>query len=149
MAPTTWIGSTRIPQTRATRSGVHRRVKPFLNFSLIGLLIVSFTTGWIASLLGLTEYPPHKYTSIGFFLVAGVHLAFHWSSLVAQARRIWFAQPLAVSLPGLASQPKPLSSDEMDDGFDQLDEASVRRLNQWLRQHPGIRAVIHLQVDAA
>jgi transcriptional regulator with XRE-family HTH domain len=149
MAPTTWIDSTRIQQTRARRGSAYRRVKPFLNLSLIGLLIVSFTTGWIASLLGLTEYPPHKYTSIGFFLAAGVHLAFHWTSLVAQARRLWSPQAVAVSLQSLPSQPKPLSSDEVEDGFDQLDEASVRRLNQWLRHHPGVRAVIHLQVDAA
>jgi hypothetical protein len=127
------------------RSINSRRIKPFLNLSLVGLLIVSFTTGWIASLLGLTEYVPHKYSSIGFFLVAGVHLGIHWRGLTAQARRIWSPQPVAV----VRSQPKPLSSDETDDGFDQLDEASVRRLNQWLRQHPGVRAVIHLQVEAA
>jgi hypothetical protein len=64
-----------------------RRLNTGLNVGLVVLLVVSFTTGWIASLLGLTEFGFHKYTSIALLAVAGGHLAMHWRSLVAQLLR--------------------------------------------------------------
>jgi hypothetical protein len=63
------------------------RFNTALNVGLVVLLVITFTTGWIASLLGLTEFPLHKYTSIAFLVVAIGHLAMHWRSLVAQLRR--------------------------------------------------------------
>ena len=59
--------------------------------ALPALLIVSFVSGWVASMLGLAEFGLHKYSSIAAFVAAGAHLALHWRSLVAQMKRLWQA----------------------------------------------------------
>jgi hypothetical protein len=50
------------------------------------LIAMSFATGWIASFLGMTEFGLHKWSSIGFVVVAGIHLGLHWRGLAAQIR---------------------------------------------------------------
>jgi hypothetical protein len=64
-----------------------RDVNRALNVMLPLLLLVSFATGWTASLLGLTEFGIHKYSSIAVFVVALGHLVLHWRGFVAQVRR--------------------------------------------------------------
>ena len=59
-----------------------------LNVVLVVLAIVAFTTGWIANRLGLSEYPPHLYTSIALFVVAGLHLVVHRRAFAHQVRRL-------------------------------------------------------------
>jgi hypothetical protein len=53
---------------------------------MLGLLVVSFATGWVASLLALTEFGLHKYTSIALVFLAAAHLARHWRSMAHQLR---------------------------------------------------------------
>jgi hypothetical protein len=65
-----------------------RDINVVLNAALPMLLIVSFVTGWIASLMGLTEFGLHKYSSIAVFVVALAHLVLHWRAFVTQMRRI-------------------------------------------------------------
>src|SRR5579884_843207 len=64
-----------------------RNVNIALDLSLIVLIVVSFSTGWVASLLGLTEFGLHKYSSIALMAVATAHLGLHWRGLTAQLRR--------------------------------------------------------------
>ena len=64
-----------------------------MNAALCALLAVSFATGWIASLLGLTEFGLHKYSSIAAFGLASAHLVLHANSLKAQIRRLFFSRP--------------------------------------------------------
>jgi len=59
-----------------------------LNVVLVALVIVAFATGWIANRLGLSEYPPHLYTSIALFVVAGLHLVAHRRAFAHQVRRL-------------------------------------------------------------
>jgi hypothetical protein len=66
---------------------IRRRVNLAVNLLSLGLLVVSFATGWVASLLGLTEFGVHKYTSIALVFLAAAHLAMHWRTLVNQLRR--------------------------------------------------------------
>jgi len=58
-----------------------------LNVVLLGLICVSFATGWIASFLALTEFGLHKWSSIAFVIVAGAHLALHWRRFVSSRLR--------------------------------------------------------------
>jgi apolipoprotein N-acyltransferase len=61
-----------------------------LNVLLLGLICVSFATGWIASWLALTEFGLHKWSSIAFVVVAAAHLAVHWRRLVTR----WLSRQL-------------------------------------------------------
>jgi hypothetical protein len=58
-----------------------------LNVLLLGLLITSFVTGWLTSLLGLSDFAPHRFSSFALLIVAGGHLGVHWRSLAGQLRR--------------------------------------------------------------
>jgi hypothetical protein len=71
----------------AARLSNQRRINFVLNVTLPGLLVLSFLTGWMASMLGLTEFGLHKYSSIAVFVVALMHVVLHWRSLAAQIRR--------------------------------------------------------------
>lgn len=64
-----------------------RALNTVLNLSLCGLLVVSFGSGWIASLLGLTEFGIHKYSSIALMAIGLLHLSVHARTLRAQLRR--------------------------------------------------------------
>src|SRR5712691_7481997 len=70
------------------RRPARRDINLILNASLPVLLVVSFLSGWVASLLGLTEFGLHKYSSIAAFAAAGGHLMLHRRSLVAQMRHL-------------------------------------------------------------
>jgi hypothetical protein len=70
------------------RAAVRRNLKLGLNLALLALVVITFVTGWIASLLGLTEFGAHKYTSIGLFVVAGAHVVLHSRVLLHQLRRL-------------------------------------------------------------
>ncbi|HEX8968452.1 MAG TPA: hypothetical protein VF937_11255 [Chloroflexota bacterium] len=63
-----------------------RDVNFALNLTLPTLLIVSFISGWMASMMGLTEFGLHKYSSIAAFVTAGGHLVLHRRSLMGQIR---------------------------------------------------------------
>jgi hypothetical protein len=65
-----------------------RTLKLLLNVALLGLICLSFVTGWIASLLGLTEFGLHKWSSMAFVVIATAHLGLHWRALAAQAHRL-------------------------------------------------------------
>ena len=75
-------------ELRILRLPTRRHINLMLNASLPVLLVVSFLSGWVASLLGLSEFGLHKYSSIAAFAAAGGHLMLHWRSLVAQMRRL-------------------------------------------------------------
>ena len=77
-----------IPASPSRRSLSRRYVNIVINLTLLVLVVVSFITGWIASLLGLTEFGLHKYSSVALLLVASAHLVLHWRSLKTQLRNI-------------------------------------------------------------
>jgi hypothetical protein len=70
-------------------SVARRDISLAISLALAGLLIVSFVSGWIASLLGLTEFGLHKYSSLAVFGLGLVHLGLHWRPLAAQVRRLY------------------------------------------------------------
>ena len=65
-----------------------RYINVLINLTLLGLVLVSFITGWMASLFGLAEFGLHKYSSIAVLLVAGAHLVLHWRSFTIQLRNL-------------------------------------------------------------
>jgi hypothetical protein len=65
-----------------------RYVNVTINLTLLCLVVMSFVTGWIASLLGLTEFGLHKYSSVALLVVASGHLVLHWRSLTVQLRHM-------------------------------------------------------------
>lgn len=73
-----------VPRWRVTR----RDINLLLSITLPWLLMLSFVSGWAASLMGATEFGLHKYSSIAVFVVALAHLAMHWRSLAAYLRRL-------------------------------------------------------------
>ena len=119
--------------------GLLARVRPLLNVSLLGLLATSFVTGWLASLLGLTEFGLHKYTSIAFVILGGLHVAMHLRTLRFQLRRrrtsasLDKLRPHGIQprSPAYTSAPEPLAL---------VDDTSARVLRDWLRQHPQVSA---------
>jgi hypothetical protein len=76
-----------------------RQLNTATNLALAGLLVASFLSGWVAALLGLTEFAVHKYTSIGLVLAAAVHVGLHARAARAQLRAWW---PLPRSVRPLA-----------------------------------------------
>ncbi|MBV8718695.1 MAG: hypothetical protein JO020_28135 [Chloroflexi bacterium] len=74
------------------------RFNATLNVLLVGLAIVAFATGWIANRLSLSEYPPHLYTSIALFVVAGVHLLAHRRAFTNQVRHVFKVSRTTVRL---------------------------------------------------
>jgi hypothetical protein len=90
-APGKDIGSTGnavVVRTPGRRSMAQRYSNMLINLTLLGLVGVSFVSGWIASLLGLTEFGLHKYSSVALLLVASGHVVLHWRSLRAQLRNL-------------------------------------------------------------
>ena len=73
-----------VPAGRPTR----RDINVVLNLMLPTLLVMSFITGWIASLLGLSDFGLHKYSSFATFVVAAAHLGLHWRGLNAEILRL-------------------------------------------------------------
>jgi hypothetical protein len=71
----------------APRASFRLRITALLNLALLALLLFTFVTGWAASLLGLTEFAPHRVSSIAFIVVIGAHVALHWRNLLAQVKR--------------------------------------------------------------
>src|SRR5438045_2579690 len=96
VAPTTFPADSAAPRPGSSldrsstppgrRSLWRRYVNIVINLTLLGLVIMSFVSGWVASLLGLTEFGLHKYSSVALVLVASGHLMLHWRSLTAQLR---------------------------------------------------------------
>jgi hypothetical protein len=77
------------PESSPERGALsHRSIQILLNLTLLGLVVASFVTGWVASLLGLSEFGLHKYSSIALLFVAGGHLIVHWRSLTTQLRHL-------------------------------------------------------------
>jgi hypothetical protein len=90
-APADDSGSRRtvaIVRSPSRRLLARRYTNIVINLTLLGLVALSFVTGWVASLLDLTEFGLHKYSSIALLLVASVHVAMHWRSLSVQLRNI-------------------------------------------------------------
>lgn len=81
------------------KAATRRRLNKAVNILTISLLALSFMTGWAASLLSLTEFGLHKYTSIALVLLASVHLAMHWRALSSKVRR---REPTSRTLTALA-----------------------------------------------
>ena len=52
-----------------------------LNVLLAALLLLSFVSGWIAILLGLSEFGLHKWSSIVLMLAVVVHIGLHHRNL--------------------------------------------------------------------
>jgi hypothetical protein len=71
----------------ASRVPLRVRITPLLNLALLALLLCTFATGWAATLLGLSEFAPHRLSSIAFIVVIGAHIALHGRSLIAQVKR--------------------------------------------------------------
>jgi hypothetical protein len=80
----------------ATRRFPRREVNLLLNLTLVALVGLTFASGWAASLLGLTEFGLHRYSSIAMLVGVCAHVALHWRSLAAQVRRRFGS---AVSIP--------------------------------------------------
>jgi hypothetical protein len=68
------------------RTPSKRELNLAINVVLLALLVLSFLTGWIASLNGMTEFGLHKWSSIGFVVAVGAHIALHWSDLLTHVR---------------------------------------------------------------
>jgi hypothetical protein len=64
-----------------------REINLLINITLLGLVVLTFASGWAASLLGLTEFGLHKYSSIAMLVLAFSHIGLHWRSLAGQVRR--------------------------------------------------------------
>ena len=58
-----------------------------MNVALGVLLLLSFGTGWVAVLLGLSELGIHKYSSILLIIAVVIHVALHHRSLSRRRRR--------------------------------------------------------------
>jgi hypothetical protein len=89
------------------RSVVNRNLRAGLNLALLVLIVISFATGWIASLLGLTEFAPHKYSSIALFVVVAAHVALHARMLAVQLRRLVLHQEPAPFLRRIGDRRPP------------------------------------------
>ena len=76
-------------RTRLRWSVARRDISLAISLALAVLLVVSFVSGWMASLLGLTEFGLHKYSSLAVFALGLVHLGLHWRPLAAQVRRLF------------------------------------------------------------
>lgn len=87
--------------TAARRLGVHQRLLGVLNTLLIVLVALTFITGIVASLLGVTEFAPHRLSSAALLIGVGLHLGLHRRALKAQWRRwrpdLQGARPLGLS----------------------------------------------------
>lgn len=64
------------------RAPSKRELNLAINVVLLALLALSFFTGWYASLNSLTEFGLHKWSSIGFVVAVGAHVALHWDDLL-------------------------------------------------------------------
>jgi hypothetical protein len=73
---------------KSRRLWTRRYSNILINVALLGLVGMSFGTGWVASLFDLTEFGLHKYSSIALVLVACAHVVLHWRSLRIQLRNI-------------------------------------------------------------
>jgi hypothetical protein len=84
------LRSPRVTNIDRVRGGtqVRRDVLLLLNVALPTLLIISFLSGWAASMLGLTEFGLHKWSSIAVFVIALAHLALHWRSFLSHIGRL-------------------------------------------------------------
>jgi hypothetical protein len=65
-----------------------RDVNFIVNVAVLGLMVVSFASGWIASLLGFSEFGLHKWSSVALAVIASGHLGLHWRALASQAKRL-------------------------------------------------------------
>jgi len=88
------------------RLPARRDLNSILNVALPLLLILSFSSGWLAALLGLTDFGLHRYSSVAVFVVALGHVALHWRRLeMSLRRRAGVVRPLPIrsSLPRTGS----------------------------------------------
>jgi hypothetical protein len=72
----------------ASRPSWRRSVNVLINITLLGLVLVTFATGWVAAIFGWSEFGLHKYSSIALLLVASGHVVLHWRSLSFQLRNL-------------------------------------------------------------
>jgi hypothetical protein len=63
------------------------RLNTALNVLLVVLFVVAFVTGWIACLLGVSSFEPHRDSSIALTLAVVAHLVLHRRTLALQLRR--------------------------------------------------------------
>jgi hypothetical protein len=118
-----------------------RRSNVLLDSALPVLLIISIASGWIASLLGLTEFGLHKYSSMALLFVAALHVFRYRRMLLSHLRlrrraaQVWVptARP---HVPQRNPAPEP--------GMQIVDAQTARVLAEWLRVHPEVRLSIHL-----
>jgi hypothetical protein len=86
------MGNTK-PVIPRRRWMARRQVQPLVNLTLLGLVCLTFASGWAASLLGLTEFGLHKYSSIALLLLATTHVGMHFRSLSTQLRHMLGRDP--------------------------------------------------------
>jgi hypothetical protein len=92
-----------------------------LNVLLVVLVLVAFITGCIASWLAVTDFAPHRYSSIALIVCVSAHLCFHWRSLIAPLRRM--RTPLLVPSHALAGRSGPvyaLAADQLMAASDEV-----------------------------
>lgn len=83
--------SGKAPVKKPATSGVspaRRTLTQVIDIILVPLILVSFGSGWIASLADLTEFGLHKYSSIALVVFAGVHLFHHWRIFAIHSRTL-------------------------------------------------------------
>jgi hypothetical protein len=68
-------------------SAARFRLNTAINMLLAVLFLVAFVTGWVAVLLGVSSFEPHRDSSIALSVVVVGHLVLHQRALVGQVRR--------------------------------------------------------------
>ncbi len=58
-----------------------------LNCGLALLLVLSFGSGWYASLMEMTEFGLHKWSSVALVSAIGIHVGLHGRMLTRRRRR--------------------------------------------------------------
>jgi hypothetical protein len=64
------------------------RVYRLLDYVMFLLLVLSFSTGWIAVYLGLNEFGIHKYSSIALVVTLIIHGWLHRKAWLKRKKRI-------------------------------------------------------------
>jgi hypothetical protein len=63
-----------------------RNINLLINLTLLVLVIVTFVSGVIASMLGLTEFGLHRYASVALLALAATHVGLRFRSMTTRLR---------------------------------------------------------------
>src|SRR5918997_3709501 len=66
---------------------LRKRLSVTVSLVLLVVMALTFLTGFVAAALDLNRFVFHKYAAYGAIAVALLHVALHWRTLTAQAKK--------------------------------------------------------------